>query len=83
LGDPRFTSSGLSIADADAFLPHLAKFVSRPRTGAEVEDLLRRNPAGSPCDPLGGGHVDLLTDHSSPSVGTAARVSGGAATARR
>jgi hypothetical protein len=41
LGDPRFTSSGLSIADADAFLPHLAKFVSRPRTGAEVEDLLK------------------------------------------
>jgi len=34
LGDPRFTSSGLSIADADAFLPHLAKFVARPRTGA-------------------------------------------------
>jgi hypothetical protein len=41
LGDPRFTSSGLSIADADAFLPHLAKFMSRPRTGAEVEDLLK------------------------------------------
>lgn len=41
LGDPRFTSTGLSIADADAFLPYLAKFVARPRTGAEVEDLLK------------------------------------------
>ncbi|WP_440068642.1 winged helix DNA-binding domain-containing protein [Streptosporangium sp. OZ121] len=40
LGDSRFTSSGLSIADADALLPHLAEFVARPRTGAEIEDFL-------------------------------------------
>jgi hypothetical protein len=40
LGDPRFTSSGLSIADADALLPHLAEFAARPRTRVEVEELL-------------------------------------------
>ncbi|WP_144120850.1 winged helix DNA-binding domain-containing protein [Catellatospora sichuanensis] len=40
LGDRRFTSSGLSIPDTDALLPHLAEFASRPRTSAEVEQLL-------------------------------------------
>ncbi|WP_189244216.1 winged helix DNA-binding domain-containing protein [Planobispora rosea] len=40
LGDSRFTSSGLSTADADALLPHLAAFTVRPRTVTEVEDLL-------------------------------------------
>ena len=38
LGDLRFASSGLSIADADALLPHLATFLAHPRTGAEIED---------------------------------------------
>ena len=38
--DGRFRSSGLSIADVDALLPGLAKFVARSRTGAEVEDML-------------------------------------------
>ncbi len=37
---PVSQASGLSIADVDALLPHLAKFVARPRTGAEIEDLL-------------------------------------------
>ncbi|MFI7150712.1 winged helix DNA-binding domain-containing protein [Nonomuraea sp. NPDC050022] len=41
LGDSRFTSSGLSIADADALLPHLAEFVASPRTSAEIEDFLK------------------------------------------
>lgn len=41
LGDSRFTSSGLSIADTDALLPHLAEFVASPRTGAEIEDFLK------------------------------------------
>nr|BFE83739.1 winged helix DNA-binding domain-containing protein [Planobispora longispora] len=40
LGDSRFTSSGLSVADADALLPHLAEFTVRPRTVTEVEGLL-------------------------------------------
>ena len=40
LNDRRFTSSGLSSADADALLPHLVEFAARPRTGSEVEDLL-------------------------------------------
>ncbi|HZD70219.1 MAG TPA: winged helix DNA-binding domain-containing protein [Actinomycetes bacterium] len=40
LGDRRFTTSGLSITDADALLPHLLEFAAQPRTKAEVEDLL-------------------------------------------
>ena len=40
LADLRLPSSGLSIADADALLPHLATFAARPRTGAEVQDML-------------------------------------------
>lgn len=40
LGDRRFTASGLSIAEADALLAHLASFTSQPRTGAEVEQML-------------------------------------------
>ncbi|WP_433257805.1 winged helix DNA-binding domain-containing protein [Streptosporangium sp. CA-135522] len=41
LGDSRFTSSELSIADADAALPHLAEFTARPRTGAEIEEFFK------------------------------------------
>ncbi|MDF6022954.1 winged helix DNA-binding domain-containing protein [Streptomyces sp. JH34] len=37
LYDRRFTSTGLTPADADALLPELAGFLARPRTGAEVE----------------------------------------------
>src|ERR671914_74383 len=49
LHDRRFTSSGLTIADADALLPHLLEFAAQPRVKAEVEDLLEarlgdRNP---------------------------------------
>ena len=40
LGDPRFTGSGLSIAEADALLPHLAEFTGQARTKAEIEDML-------------------------------------------
>jgi hypothetical protein len=40
LDDLRFTSSGLSVAEADALLPHLASFVARPRSSAEIEELL-------------------------------------------
>ena len=49
LNDRRFTTSGLSTADADALLPHLLEFAARPRTKAEIEDLIEatlgdRNP---------------------------------------
>lgn len=40
LGDRRFTDTGLSIADADALVPHLTEFVARPRAKAEIEELL-------------------------------------------
>ena len=40
LGDRRFTSTGLTIADADALVPHLVEFTSRPRTKDEIEDML-------------------------------------------
>lgn len=40
LHDRRYTSTGLSIADADALLPHLLEFAARPRTKAEIEDLI-------------------------------------------
>jgi hypothetical protein len=40
LHDRRFTDSGLTIADADALLPQLLEFADRPRTKAEVEELL-------------------------------------------
>ena len=49
LYDRRYRTSGLTEADADALLPQLLEFADRPRTKAEVEDLLEarlgdRNP---------------------------------------
>ena len=41
LNDRRFTTSGLSTADADALLPHLAEFTRRARTKAEIEALVQ------------------------------------------
>jgi hypothetical protein len=40
LTDRRYTSTGLSIADADELLPHLLEFAARPRTRAEIENLI-------------------------------------------
>jgi hypothetical protein len=40
LGDPRFTVSGVSIAEVDAVLPDLVAFASEPRTKAEIEAYL-------------------------------------------
>lgn len=40
LHDRRYTSTGLSIADADAVLPEVLEFAARPRSKAEVEELL-------------------------------------------
>jgi hypothetical protein len=40
LNDRRFTTTGLSTEDADTLLPHLLTFAARPRTKAEIEELL-------------------------------------------
>jgi hypothetical protein len=40
LGDPRFTTSGLTIAEADALQSPLAGFLTQPRTSAEIEDFI-------------------------------------------
>jgi hypothetical protein len=37
LHDPRFKVAGLTIPEAEALIPHLIDFMSRPRTSAEVE----------------------------------------------
>ena len=41
LNDRRFTTSGLSTADADALVPHLVEFTRRPRSKAEIEALVQ------------------------------------------
>ena len=41
LSDGRYTTSGLSTADADGLVPHLLKFASRPRAKPEIEALLQ------------------------------------------
>jgi hypothetical protein len=40
LGDDRYTSTGLTAADADALVPQLSDFLAEPRTRSEVEALL-------------------------------------------
>lgn len=50
LNDRRFTSTGLSIADADALVPHVIEFASRPRTKAELEAMLGER-LGLPPEP--------------------------------
>jgi hypothetical protein len=40
LNDRRFTGTGLSVADADALVPHLLEFTSHARSGAEIEAML-------------------------------------------
>jgi hypothetical protein len=40
LYDHRFNASGLTIADADALLPHLLEFTARARTKAQIEAML-------------------------------------------
>lgn len=39
--DRRFRSTGLSSSDADALVPELARFAARPRTGAEIEQMMQ------------------------------------------
>ncbi len=40
VGDDRYTSTGLTPADADTFLPRLVEFAADPRTAAEIEELV-------------------------------------------
>ena len=40
LNDEHFRSTGLSVEDADALIPHLVAFARRPRTKQEIEALL-------------------------------------------
>jgi hypothetical protein len=42
LNDRRYTSTGLSPADADAVVPDLLQFAARPRSKAEIEDRLEK-----------------------------------------
>ncbi|MFI6480874.1 winged helix DNA-binding domain-containing protein [Nonomuraea sp. NPDC050663] len=41
LYDRRYTGAGLTVADADALLPHLLGFAATPRAKAEMEELIR------------------------------------------
>ena len=43
LNDRRFETTGLSIDDADALIPHLVDFASEVRSKEEIEDLLLRH----------------------------------------
>jgi Winged helix DNA-binding domain len=46
LADRRYTSTGLSTADADALVPHLLDVARRPSTGAEIEAALTERLGG-------------------------------------
>jgi hypothetical protein len=50
LGDPRFTASGLTLADADRLIGGLLDFAGRPRTGPECEAWLAGR-LGAPMPP--------------------------------
>jgi DNA glycosylase AlkZ-like len=51
LGDPRFTASGLTSADADELMGGLLDFAGQPRTAAECGAWLARQ-LGAPLSPL-------------------------------
>jgi hypothetical protein len=48
LHDRRFQSTGLTIADADALVPHLLELTSRPRGKAEIEAMLGERLGADP-----------------------------------
>jgi hypothetical protein len=50
LGDPRFTASGLTLADADGLIGELLDFAGQPRTGAECGAWLEQR-LGTPLKP--------------------------------
>src|SRR5215471_3969263 len=51
LGDPRFTASGLTLAEADVLTGGLLDFADQPRTAAECDAWLARQ-LGAPMPPL-------------------------------
>jgi len=51
LGDPRFTASGLTLAEADVLTGGLLDFAEQPRTAAECDAWLGRQ-LGAPVPPL-------------------------------
>jgi hypothetical protein len=51
LGDPRFTASGLTLAEADVLTGGLLDFADQPRTAAECDAWLTRQ-LGAPMPPL-------------------------------
>jgi hypothetical protein len=51
LGDPRFTASGLTLAEADVLADGLLDFADQPRTAAECDAWLARQ-LGAPMPPL-------------------------------
>ncbi len=48
LNDRRFRSTGLSVADADALVPHLVTFTQRPRSREKIEEMLSEHLGASP-----------------------------------
>lgn len=50
LNDRRFTSTGLTAADADAVVPHLRAFLTEPRTKDDIEGMLGGH-LGAPAEP--------------------------------
>jgi hypothetical protein len=50
IGDARFRSTGLSVDEVDALVPHLVEFARRPRTKEEIETLLAER-LGAPPEP--------------------------------
>lgn len=50
LHDRRYTSTGLTAADADALVPHVLAFAASPRTQAEIEAMLA-DRLGAPPEP--------------------------------
>jgi Winged helix DNA-binding domain len=48
LTDRRFTSTGLSIADAEALVPHVLECAAQPRTNADMETMLARRLDATP-----------------------------------
>ena len=48
LGDRRFLDTGLTIAEADALVPHLGEFAAPARAPAEVEAMLAERIGAEP-----------------------------------
>src|SRR5262245_61708206 len=51
LSDRRFTSTGLSVAEMDALVPHVVAYASAPRSNADVEAMLSERFDGTAPGP--------------------------------